>query len=1186
MSRKIGLASFGLIGVLAAASTFATLASARAEHPDRTPGKDRTPAKAVRTAGAAALSHTGMATTPPRDSVNTGTRESVSFTANLRAGANALGPSNCTPVDCSRYLLRTQNPGGDELKIRIQWASPDPATPPSSQDFDMAVFQCTTLAGTSCNTTVGTSGNGGTNFEQVRFVPQANVLYEVIIVHFAVTVPQNISGTAQLVDPPPFTQAIRKGPSILASGLRFSPNGFVQTLGSGGGRAGQAPNGFGTTRATETVRDGEPSIRADQLGNVYPSGIRGVPAGVDVWRFGPQALCPRFTFHFDEEFPTSNVTDGNPATLPDPTDGYVWLGQPDNLFFGPAEDADVGSPDEGGGDIETAVGFPASSTLAAPPILAMVSLTLANITSSMSADRGNEWTPSVSASATVPLDDRQWIEAFGANTVYLYYRTLAAPGLTGLILNKSINGGATYLTGTTIPSLAGYTPGWIDVDQTPNSDGSVTIYLSGQNSSELVVFRCTDPTPTMVNTEAEPIVCSQPNLVNDTMSHGHIFDPVTVGTNGDVYAVWSNNRDIFIAHSTDKSANWAKPVRITNAAAGNPANPNNVEPTFNFFPWVVAGTNGRVGVVWYGSTTTTINTDNNGEWLAYYAFSKDAKAATPTYFWTTASDHYIHHENASQAGLSTDENVNRNLIDFFEVAMDPRDGAAVIAFAGDNNDVDGGTYYTRQTRGPGLLAGKTIQQRDCPKLPILRDPEVHDQAGDVQAAFTTENPDPTLDLDDIDFTWVDVGGVTYIQADIYVVNLPAEPQEKQYRAYFAINTDRGLFDKGNEYFIQVATDLPTPVFIPLFELGVVERQPDGLQDEVVTSENIDADQVVDPFLEGSPGIVRLRVRADRLDYSFTAGGTPVNGGSDPPSVNELVIGLRGRSYDRPPLLQIQTDETRGGSFIILNSCKDGGNGTLIGPCPVTSPLISPQVSTFGGWHGHATPDGGQAFAMHVQPRNQAPTGQRPFMELQFKGTSVRYDYFTNPRGGKVEVFIDGVSRGVIDQYRASADESGHQDLVAASRTYTVAPQTGPHTLRLVARADLNAYPRNVAYVTGFSASGGLVGNALFRDDARVLSPNVVFKGKTIEHAIVADANTVRVAAAIEPAMEKWVAKGALKVEILGPQGALIGSSLQTKVSEAVAAAVAAPGKYTIRIRNNSDRAIAYGSAFVRTQRAF
>ena len=36
------------------------------------------------------------------------------------------------------------------------------------------------------------------------------------------------------------------------------------------------------------MQDVEPSVRVDTLGNVFPGAIRGVPAGVDLWRvFAP-----------------------------------------------------------------------------------------------------------------------------------------------------------------------------------------------------------------------------------------------------------------------------------------------------------------------------------------------------------------------------------------------------------------------------------------------------------------------------------------------------------------------------------------------------------------------------------------------------------------------------------------------------------------------------------------------------------------------------------------------------------------------------------------------------------------------------------------------------------------------------------------------------------------------------------
>ena len=50
---------------------------------------------------------------------------------------------------------------------------------------------------------------------------------------------------------------------------------------------------------------------------------------------------------------------------------------------------------------------------------------------------------------------------------------------------------------------------------------------------------------------------------------------------------------------------------------------------------------------------------------------------------------------------------NRNLIDFFQVAIDPQ-GMAVIAYTDDSNDFSGHTYVTRQTAGRSLHTGAPV----------------------------------------------------------------------------------------------------------------------------------------------------------------------------------------------------------------------------------------------------------------------------------------------------------------------------------------------------------------------------------------------------------------------------------------------------------------------------------------------
>src|SRR5206468_3669053 len=89
-------------------------------------------------------------------------------------------------------------------------------------------------------------------------------------------------------------------------------------------------------RAPVATRDGEPSLRVDVRGNCYVGAIRGVPAGVDLWRFDLNPASPAF----------------DPG-MQSPT----YLGQPDAFLTPNPTDSIIGGAD-GGGDIDISVGFP------------------------------------------------------------------------------------------------------------------------------------------------------------------------------------------------------------------------------------------------------------------------------------------------------------------------------------------------------------------------------------------------------------------------------------------------------------------------------------------------------------------------------------------------------------------------------------------------------------------------------------------------------------------------------------------------------------------------------------------------------------------------------------------------------------------------------------------------------------
>src|SRR5437899_10625669 len=195
-----------------------------------------------------------------------------------------------------------------------------------------------------------------------------------------------------------------------------------------------APVPTGLSPLAFIVQGVEPGDRVDSQGTIYVESIRGVPGGVDLWRW-------------------SQPIDGTPnanGTLP-----FKYEGQPDNCgIFGLTGGGcvnNVGSPSNlgvapGGGDADIAVNAPDPNNSAIPN-LAFSSLTLApGVTATNSRNRGDTFfTPPIVVAALVPGDDRMWNDAADdPSTVYISYHDLATFNIE---VQRSNNGGRTYFTG-------------------------------------------------------------------------------------------------------------------------------------------------------------------------------------------------------------------------------------------------------------------------------------------------------------------------------------------------------------------------------------------------------------------------------------------------------------------------------------------------------------------------------------------------------------------------------------------------------------------------------------------------------------------------------------------------------------------------------------------------------------------
>ncbi len=746
------------------------------------------------------------------------------------------GENTCVNgVSCDSFQV-TLAPGdytGKQLDIRITWTVP-------AYDYDLFVH-VGTLKGPSLPASAG-APPATSELVHVGIDPPVVTSARVWWAHIqAASVPpaQTYQGSASLVASPP-----RPLINYLAGDLAFSHT--IPLIARG------------------TVRTLEPSIRIDVRGNCYVSGIRGVPAGVDLWRFDLNPGSPTF----DPEM-------RNP----------LYLGQPDVFQQQGAGDPTAGGAD-GGGDIDIATSFP--TTPGSVPILTMVSLAAAEISSNLSTNLGETFQHN-GAVALIPSDDRQWIEADGPNNVYLYYR--APIPSAALFVQKSTDHGLTY--GAAVPVLdsnnpASTTPGYIDVD---HADG--TIYVSHQNSNALYVSRSSDGGQTWTT-----------RLVDSSTGHGHLFDPVKVGDDGTVYTVWSNERHILYSYSTDHGETWSLPGVVENPASTRT----------NVFPWLEAGSDGRLAVAWFGTTSDNISA---AEWDVYFSQSLDAKSATPTFRQQRITEHRIHGSNISEGGLGG--GANRNLGDLFQIAFDPQ-GAVVVAFADDHNDFDGNTYVTRQLSGPGLLAsanggtGKVLPLvASGPPLYSFAEPEVvdplHDAIAQVQP-IPTDNP---FDVVAIKY-FADLNGpdAPYVGAKMTLSGLTTAPPPGTWRMAFTANAPDagnqlpyGVSDHGDMFFV-MASDSGG---VTSFRYGTAYRDSTPLVSALgayaMAYRTVGAAD--SGLVDTTSSTITVKVSLAKLNALLPPGHAPIEAG-------RWLCGLRGSASS---LGAGPKDNTRGGRFNFL-----------------------------------------------------------------------------------------------------------------------------------------------------------------------------------------------------------------------------------------------------------------------------
>jgi len=190
-----------------------------------------------------------------------------------------------------------------------------------------------------------------------------------------------------------------------------------------------------------------------------------------------------------------------------------------------------------------------------------------------------------------------------------------------------------------------------------------------------------------------------------------LFPTVAVDRAGNVYMTWADAAAFQVkwTRSSDQGKTWSKPVTVNGAPAA-----------VNVMPWIVAGDEGRVDIVFYGSPASSAPTTNYGPWDIYMLQTLNGTDALPQWTQTRLTDRPNHVDPVCLSGLGCTLAMgpagDRELGDFFRVLVD-RSGRAIVSFADGNNrlgaEVANGPLaspsfanFVRQATGPSLYAAQ------------------------------------------------------------------------------------------------------------------------------------------------------------------------------------------------------------------------------------------------------------------------------------------------------------------------------------------------------------------------------------------------------------------------------------------------------------------------------------------------
>jgi hypothetical protein len=268
--------------------------------------------------------------------------------------------------------------------------------------------------------------------------------------------------------------------------------------------------------------------------------------------------------------------------------------------------------------------------------------------------------------------DRQWITSEGSH-VYISYHDSKNSSL--IHVQRSDDDGFTWQRvgdpivgqdGVTANSTFNNIQGPIVAD--PLTHNVYDIYAAGETG--FLKGRTFTPNHIYVSRSTDRGKSWTANLVFQAppgTSLADVFPSLAVDpTNGKLYAVWSDAHTVWFSASSDQGSHWSPAVAVNIAPAKTAV-----------FPWVAAY-GGSVDVVYY-ATTSSSKDDPSAVWNVYLAQTTDDGGSFAQNLVSNTPNHVgVICTNGTGCAPGT-----RNLLDLFEVAIDPLNGFAGVIYTDD-----------------------------------------------------------------------------------------------------------------------------------------------------------------------------------------------------------------------------------------------------------------------------------------------------------------------------------------------------------------------------------------------------------------------------------------------------------------------------------------------------------------------